>query len=404
MPASDSQTPTDPVGAFVPHSPPPVKGRGGGPLSGLTFAVKDLFDVAGYISGCGSPDWLTSHEPAEHTSPLVQALLDAGAEMIGKTICDELFYAFTGANAHYGTPQNLRAPGRLPGGSSSGSAAATAAGLCDFALGSDTGGSVRVPASFCGLNGLRPTHGRLDLSHAQGMAPSFDAAGWFANDAALFKNLGGYLLDENAGRQTINQVLMGTFAFDHADEAVSSPLADFIAKIGHLMPAAVDLDALPDGIEIDEARETFRVIQAFEVWQTFGQWVEAVNPQLGPGIRERIAASKTITRSARDEADGYRSKVKAVMEGLLPPGTVLCLPTVASLPPKVDAGQDELEHFRAKTMSLIALAGLAGLPQVSIPATTSGGVPNGLSFIGWSGGDESLLDLTQDIGPHCQSI
>lgn len=99
----------DPVGAFVPHSPPPIKGRETGPLNGLAFAVKDLYDIAGYTSGCGSPDWLKSHEPAQHTSPIVQGLLDAGADMIGKTVCDELFYAFTGANAHYGTPKNVRA-------------------------------------------------------------------------------------------------------------------------------------------------------------------------------------------------------------------------------------------------------------------------------------------------------
>ena len=208
----------DPVGAFVPHSPPPIKGNRSGPLNGLTFAVKDLYDITGYISGCGSPDWLKSHEAAGYTSPIVQTLLDAGADMVGKTICDELFYAFTGANAHYGTPKNVRAPGRLPGGSSSGSVAATAAGLCDFALGSDTGGSVRIPASFCGLYGLRPTHGRIDLSHAQAMAPSFDTAGWFANDADLFHRLGGYMLDEAATSHRVDRVLIGRFAFDHADD------------------------------------------------------------------------------------------------------------------------------------------------------------------------------------------
>ena len=158
------------IGAFVPHSLPPMAGSGQGPLVGHTFAVKDLYDIAGYATGGGSPDWLRTHEPATQTSGAVQRLLDAGADMVGKTVCDELFYSFTGANAHYGTPVNVRAPGHLPGGSSSGSAAATAAGLCEFALGSDTGGSVRLPASFCGLYGLRPTHGRVDLSHAMAMA------------------------------------------------------------------------------------------------------------------------------------------------------------------------------------------------------------------------------------------
>ena len=405
MSESNNRSPgaDDPVGAFVPHSPPPIKGRAGGPLNELSFAVKDLYDIAGFTSGCGSPDWLASHGPARHTSPLVQALLDGGADMIGKTVCDELFYAFTGANAHYGTPRNGRAPGRLPGGSSSGSVAAVAAGLCDFALGSDTGGSVRVPASFCGLFGLRPTHGRLDLAHAQAMAPSFDTAGWFADGADLFHRLGEFLLDQNATPRAVDHVLMGKFAFDHADDDVRSPLIDFIARIGDQFAAATELDALPGNVEIDEAREAFRVIQAFEVWQTFGAWVEAVNPNLGPGIKDRIDASKTVTKDERDQAGGYRAKVGKVMADLLPPGTVLCLPTVASLPPKLDAGPDELEHFRRQTMSLIALAGLAGQPQVTIPATTSAGVPVGLSFIAWAGGDEALLDLARTIGPHCRS-
>ena len=394
----------DPVGAFVPHSLPPIKGKEGGPLSGLTFAVKDLYDIAGFTSGCGSPDWLESHDPAANTSPLVQILLDAGADMIGKTVCDELFYAFTGANAHYGTPRNVRAPGRLPGGSSSGSVAATAAGLCDFALGSDTGGSVRIPASFCGLYGLRPTHGRIDLSHAQAMAPSFDTAGWFAGEADLFHRLGQYLLDSNAQPHHISQVLIGGFAFNHADDEVTVPLQAFVETVRRDLPDTSELNALPDGLDLDEARETFRIIQAFEVWQTFGEWVEATQPDLGPGIRDRIAASKTVTEDERDEADGYRSKVRGVLKDLLQPGTVLCLPTAASLPLLIDAGQEKTEYFRKKTMALISLASLAGLPQVSIPAVRSAdGVPVGLSLMGWAGGDEALLNLAHILGPYCKA-
>ena len=182
--------PHDSIGAFVPHSPSPIAGADDGALVGLGFAVKDLFDISGHVTGGGSPAWLASHAPAHTTSPLVTTLLAAGADLLGKTVCDELFYSVAGENAHYGTPHNVRAPGRIPGGSSSGSAAAVAAALCDFALGSDTGGSVRVPASFCGLYGLRPSHGRVSLEHALAMAPSFDTAGWFTRDAALCARLG----------------------------------------------------------------------------------------------------------------------------------------------------------------------------------------------------------------------
>src|SRR5215831_8130488 len=122
-----------------------------------------MYDIAGTRTGGGNADWLAAHPPATAHAAAVRRLLEHGATVIGKTVCDEFFFSVTGANAHYGTPVNPRAPGRLPGGSSSGSAAAVAAGACDFALGSDTGGSVRIPASLCGIYGIRTTHGRLPV-------------------------------------------------------------------------------------------------------------------------------------------------------------------------------------------------------------------------------------------------
>jgi amidase len=167
-----------------------MKGTPGGPLAGLTFGVKDIYDIAGHKSGFGSPDWLRTHDAAARTAPVVQRLLDAGADMVGKTHTDEITWSLNGENAHYGTPVNVNAPGRIPGGSSSGSAAAVAGGLCDFALGSDTGGSVRAPASFCGIYGIRPTHGRVSLEGACPLAPSFDTCGWFARSAEVLERVG----------------------------------------------------------------------------------------------------------------------------------------------------------------------------------------------------------------------
>src|SRR5207302_1788453 len=173
-----------------------IEGRPGGPLSGLTFAAKDLFDVAGHPTGGGNPDWARSNPVPTRHAWAVQRLLDAGATLIGKTITDEVSLGIVGENAFYGTPLNSRAPDRVPGGSSSGSAAAVAAGLCDTALGTDTGGSVRVPASFCGLYGIRPTHGRLDLSGMMSQAPSSDTTGWFARDAETFARVSAVMLGE----------------------------------------------------------------------------------------------------------------------------------------------------------------------------------------------------------------
>jgi amidase len=173
---------------FVPHDlESPVVGSGTGPLAGLTAGVKDMYDIAGSRTGAGNPAWLAAHAPARSHAAAVAKILAAGATIIGKTICDELLFSVAGINAHYGTPANLRAAGRIPGGSSSGSAAATAAGACDFALSSDTGGSIRVPAAFCGLYGMRPTHDRVDLSGAVAMAPSFDTCGWFAPSPGVLR-------------------------------------------------------------------------------------------------------------------------------------------------------------------------------------------------------------------------
>ena len=174
----------DELGAFITHAKVRIEGAAEGPLAGLAFAAKDLYDVAGVITGCGNPDWIRTHEPAGTTAPAVETLLAAGATLVAKTLTDELAYSINGENHHFGTPVNVNAPGRIPGGSSSGSASAVAGGMVDFALGSDTGGSVRVPASFCGIYGLRTTHGRISLDAIQALAPSFDTVGWFARDAA----------------------------------------------------------------------------------------------------------------------------------------------------------------------------------------------------------------------------
>ena len=381
----------DHVGAFVPHSPPPINGSGSGPLEGLTFAVKDLYDIAGFVTGGGSPDWLAGHSPAANTSGAVQKLLDAGADMIGKTVCDELFYSFTGANAHYGTPRNSRAPDRLPGGSSSGSAAAVAAGLCDFALGSDTGGSVRLPASFCGLYGLRPSHGRVDLSNAMAMSPSFDTAGWFARDAGLYRRIGEVLLTGEGARHGIEKIIIADDAFAHVDANISAALRDYLDAVQDRLPATENANIL--GQDMDADRECFRTLQAAEVWQTHGQWIETARPAFGPGIKQRYEWAAQVTPADAAAAAELRFEVSDRLHALIAPGTVVCLPSAASLPPKLTAGAAELEEFRHRTMSLICLSGLSGLPQFNIPATTVDGCPVGISFLGWAGGDEALLDL-----------
>ncbi|MEY4794224.1 MAG: hypothetical protein RL724_1160, partial [Pseudomonadota bacterium] len=154
----------DDVGAFIPGERTIRAGAASGPLAGLSFAAKDLFDVAGTVTGYGNPDWAATHAPATRDAMVITQLLQAGASLAGKTKTVELAYGLTGENVWQGTPKNPAAPDRFPGGSSCGSAAATAAGLVDFAMGSDTGGSVRIPASYCGVFGIRPSWGAVSLA------------------------------------------------------------------------------------------------------------------------------------------------------------------------------------------------------------------------------------------------
>jgi amidase len=386
--------------AFVPHDiKAPIAGSVTGPLAGLTAVVKDMYDIADERMGCGVPEWLATHEPATRHCQPVQKILDAGATITGKTICDEFFYSVTGINVHYGMPVNLRAPGRIPGGSSAGSAAACGAGLCDFALGSDTGGSVRIPASFNGIYGLRPTHDRIEHSGVADMAPSFDVPGWFAATPGVFRKVGAVLLDNRRVAAKIERVVVLEDAFEQAEEAVTDLLRTLLEFMSDDLPAMVHGRIAPEGF--DPWREAFRIVQAYETWQTFGDFVTRHQPNLGPGIRERIAFAATVTKAQADAGRLIHGKAREHIRQVAVPGTILALPTAPTIAPLAETPAANLEDFRVRVMRLTCTAGMAGLPQMSIPAGTINGCPIGLSFIGWAGGDEALLDLAFTLARHC---
>jgi amidase len=387
-------------GFFVPHDiEAPIRGNAAGPLAGLTVAVKDMYDIAGTRTGAGNPTWLTAHEPAHGHAAVIEKILAAGATITGKTICEELLFSVTGINAHYGTPANVRAPGRMPGGSSSGSAAATAAGACDFALGSDTGGSVRIPASFCGLYGIRPTHDRVDLSGAVAMAPSFDVAGWLAAAPGVFRRVGTVLLDGKRVDARLDALIIAADAFAEADAEVAALGREFLARAAAVLPPSQEQTLASDGF--DSWREAFRVIQGYEAWQSFGTFVTTAKPQLGPGICERIAYAATVTAEQAEAARATMAAARTYIRALVPPGTVLALPTAPCIAPPVDLPADALESFRAGVMRLTSASNLSGLPQITLPAGIVDGCPAGLSLIGWAGGDEALLDLACDLARFC---
>jgi amidase len=386
--------------AFVPHDlKAPIRGTPEGPLADLTAAVKDMYDITGERTGGGSPEWLAQARPAPAHAAAVRKILDAGATIVGKTVCDEFFFSVSGINAHYGTPLNPRAPGRIPGGSSSGSASATAAGACDFALGSDTGGSVRMPASFCGLYGIRPTHGRVDLSGAMPMAPSFDVAGWFANGPGVFHKLGAVLLDGERMPAAITNLILLDDAFAECDAAVVDLANAALAAMAPELPAPRHERLAPEGL--DAWREAFRVLQAGEVWQTYGDFVTRTKPNLGPGIRERMQFAASVTEREIAPRQTVREKARARLGTLALPGTVLSMPTSPAIAPLIDQPQAEHDRFRIRVMRLTCTASLTGVPQVTIPVGTVKACPVGLSFLGWRGGDEVLLDLALRLSRYC---
>ncbi len=369
---------------------------GRGALNGLTFAAKDLFDVAGTVTGCGNPSWAASHPPAAAHAVVLELLLAAGATCLGKTITDEFAFSLVGENHFYGTPVNPRAPDRVPGGSSSGSASVVAAGHVDFALGTDTAGSVRVPAANCGLFGLRPTWGRISVAGVQPLAPSFDTVGFFTRDSGVFDRVARVLLPVAPIAPAIGRVLFLTEAWDFADEEIRQlrpQVEERFAGAGCEVAtvALAELVAGPMGADLFAWRDAFCGVQWPEIWSTYGAWLESVAPVLGPKIAANFAGVK---RAGRSGLAASREKCIELRRGLaISAGMALCIPTTPCVAPR----RGEVDYDRSgkgylpRTLGLGALAGLCGLPQLNLPLATGKGIPAGISLVGQADSDLALV-------------
>jgi amidase len=381
----------DPLGAFVPHGRILRDGAAKGPLAGATFAVKDIFDIEGTVTGRGNPDWLASHGPAAANAPAVQALLDAGARLVGKTVTEELAFALIGINPHYGMPKNVAAPGRVPGGSSSGSAAVVGAGLVDLALGSDTGGSVRIPASYNGILGMRPSHGRISLDGIMPLAPSFDTVGWFARDPALFVAAGRVLLDDRGPARPAGALLLARDAFARVEPEALPALRAGLAEVEQVLGPAQPVTVSEEGL--DAWYDTFRTLQGAEAWAAHGAWIEQARPRLGPQCATRFGFAATIDAAASARARAARAAISGRLDALLADGALLIVPSAAGIAPRADATAGEHEAVRDRVIGITSIAGLGALPQVSLPLARLETGPVGLSLIAARGQDEQLLDL-----------
>jgi amidase len=382
--------------------PPP------GPLSGLRMAVKDLFAVAGYPIGAGVPAWLAEQAPQTVTAPAVQALLDAGAHLAGIAQTDEFAYSIAGVNAHYGSAANPVAPHATTGGSTSGPASAVAAGAADVGLGTDTAGSIRVPASYTGLVGLRTTHGRIPLTGVLGLAADFDTVGWLTRDI------------ETA-------LAVGEILFTQTDATPLQPSAILIVPALHsrltpLVRAAFDIEIerlstsgdLPPVRELHWTAEdldvwfrSFRTWQAWQAWQQFGPWITAHPGALGADVAARFqTASGTSERAANDAHEVVQSARRRVRQQL--GSGVLALPTTATSAPARSATPAQLDRLRDATLRLTSVASIAGAPAVSLPTlqVPESWLPNpspvGLCLVGPPDFDMELLRLARRISPAAQ--
>ena len=381
-----------------------------GPLAGLRFAVKDLIDIGGYVTGCGNPDWARTHSPAAVNAVCVDQLLAAGAACIGKNICDELAFSLDGENFFYGTPLNPRAPERVPGGSSSGSASAVAGGLADFALGTDTGGSVRVPASNCGLYGLRPSHGRISVGGVLPFAPGFDTVGILAKDVGTLAKTAAVLLScEIPASAEPGTIHVLREALDLCDPEVRQALEEpiqvltqlFGNKMRHTSMSEIQRDSPSPGL--NSWYKTFCTIQWAEIWSSLGTWVEAVQPAFGPRTQNNFALARSLDRRQIGPAMRRREEYRRRLQSFLGPEDLLFLPTTPALAPiKGTLGNDPRRYqsqdtYYSRTLSLTAIASLSRLPQVTLPLTNAGGVPVGLSLLAGYGRDSFLLALAARV-------
>ena len=368
-----------------------------GSLNGMTFAVKDVFAIKDYINAAGNPDWLRTHTPAHQHADAVLQLLNQGAKLRGTTHTDELMYSLNGENYHYGTPVNPKAPNRIPGGSSSGSAVAVAAGEVDFALGTDTLGSVRVPSSYCGLVGFRPTHGIVEMEGVIPLAKSFDTIGWMARNPETVVKVGDILIpDETQTDYRIENILVGNEAWSMLEDDVKEKLWLFVELMDN--PKGVTISDLP----LSEWAQAFRMIQGLEIWREHGDWVQKVNPQFGPGIRERFTWASTIQAEECVSFFELKQKLREELSRLIGKNGVMLIPTTPTIAPVLNLSSEEVEQNRMKMMQLACIASLTGLPQVTLPLAEMNGCPIGISFIAKHHQDKALLRWAQQLYQRLQ--
>ncbi|KAI4342282.1 hypothetical protein MLD38_026924 [Melastoma candidum] len=403
-----------------PQPPPPAPRQA---LAGLTFAVQDNFDVAGHVTGFGCPDWKRTHEAVEKTAVAVTLLLKNGAKCVGSTVMGEFAFGMTGENVHHGTPVNVKASSCVPGGSSSGSAVAVAAEIVDFALGSDTTGCVRIPASFCGILGYRPSHGVVSTVGILPNSQSLDAVGWFAHDPSILHRVGHSLLKLNAVEpKRLRQILFADDLFElsnvpkHKSVHVITKAAEKLSgyhppkhmNIGKRIASNVpslkafyeDSTNLKNGISsLKTLSSVMLTLQRYEFKINHEEWFTSVKPKLGPSTADLVSSAMNSCIDGIKSLYKVRTEMRTAFQSLLKDNAILVMPTVADGPLPINSRKRSFAEFRDRALTLLSISSMSGCCQVSIPIGTHDGHPISVSFITYHGGDKFLLDTVLDMYP-----
>ncbi|CAK9174032.1 unnamed protein product [Ilex paraguariensis] len=401
------------------HQPPPPAARQ--PLSGLAYAISDNFDVKEYVSGFGNPHWKRTHETAEKTAVVVTALLKNGATCVGKTVMDELGFGITGENLHYGTPTNPQMPSHIPGGSSSGSAVAVASELVDFALGTDTVGCVRIPASFCGVIGFRPSHGLVSTIGILPNSQSLDTVGWFARDPSILHRVGHVLLQLKSveprltrkfivaddlfqlskvpQQKTVHVVSRVTEKLSGYEPPKHISFGQYIASnVPSLKSFGEESTNLRNGTSSLKALSSVMfLLQRYEFNTNHEEWVKSVKPRLGPDVSDRVLAAINTTHKNIKILYKVRTEMRAALQGLLKDDTILVVPTVADPPIKLNSKKVLSAEFYDRAFSTLSISSMSGCCEVSIPLGKHDDCPISVSFIALHGADKFLLDTVLDM-------
>jgi amidase len=391
----------DPLGALVPGwEPSALAENGAGPLDGLKVVVKDVIDVAGAVTGGGNPDWAAAHEPAAESGAAVTKLTEAGASVVAKGQCAELAFSLSGDNVHFGMPRNPAAPDRDPGGSTSGPASAVAGGLSELGLGTDTLGSIRVPASYCGIYGFRPTHGRVPVGGVMPLAQTFDTVGVLADRPERLRRAAEVLLGEtSASAPTPSRLLLAQPLLSAAEPEVAKAAKAAAHDLARWLGAeAAETDLLDQAPSPEDGMSAFNVLQGVQVWRNYGDWVTGAGPSLGPDIAARLERAARLGSKDVNEAEPVKRAVADAVARLRP-NEALVLPTTGTPAPRRDADAEERERARVSAGQLTSIATLAGAPAISMPLLSVGGLPVGLSLVGPPGADLALLAAASAAPP-----